>query len=72
MTKLKNIAAAVCALTCLLPAAVQAKRLNIIYIPLDNRPVCAAYVEQTMEAADCNIIMPPEKYIATNDKNGDP
>ena len=72
MPKLKNIAAAVCALTCLLPAAVQAKRLNIIYIPLDNRPVCAAYVEQTMEAADCNIIMPPEKYIATNDKNGDP
>ena len=72
MTKLKNIAAAVCALTCLLPATVQAKRLNIIYIPLDNRPVCAAYVEQTMEAADCNIIMPPEKYIATNDKNGNP
>ena len=72
MTKLKNITAAVCALACLLPATVQAKRLNIIYIPLDNRPVCTAYVQQTMEAADCNIIMPPKKYIATNDKNGDP
>lgn len=50
----------------------QAKRLTILYVPLDNRPVCSAYVEQTMEAANCKIIMPPEKYIANNEHNGNP
>ena len=68
----KTLFMAVCALSLLLAAPVQARRLNIIYIPLDNRPVCADYVQQTLAAADCHIIMPPAKYIATNDKNGDP
>lgn len=68
----KKLLALLCAAACLMAAPVQARRLNIIYIPLDNRPVCSDYVQQTLEAADCHIIMPPEKYIATNDKNGDP
>lgn len=68
----KTLLAAVCALSLLAAAPVQARRLNIIYIPLDNRPVCADYVQQTLEAADCHIIMPPARYLATNDKNGDP
>ncbi len=67
-----KLTAALCAIGCLLPAVVQAKRLTILYVPLDNRPVCSAYVKQTMEAADCKIIMPPDKYIATNEKDGDP
>mgnify|MGYP000481370307 CR=1 FL=1 len=67
-----KIAAALCSAVALLPAAVQAKQLTVLYIPLDNRPVCAAYVQQTMEAAGCKIILPPEKYIAANDRSGDP
>lgn len=57
---------------CLWMQPVQAKKLNIIYIPLDNRPVCSDYVQQTMEATGCNIIMPPEKFIASGSNNGDP
>lgn len=67
-----KIAAALCAAAALLPAAAQAKQLTVLYIPLDNRPVCSAYVQQTMEAAGCKIILPPEKYIAANDRSGDP
>ncbi len=57
---------------CLWAQPAQAKKLNIIYIPLDNRPVCYDYVQQTMEATGCNIIMPPEKFIADSSNNGDP
>ncbi len=67
-----RLTAALCACALLLPVTVQAKRLTILYVPLDNRPVCSAYVKQTMEAAGCKIILPPDKYIATNDKSGDP
>lgn len=72
MVKFSKLTAAVCALACLLPAAAQAKRLTILYIPMDNRPVCSTYVQQTMQAADCKIILPPEKYIASNERNGNP
>lgn len=69
--KLKFIACLGAAFSMLsLPA--QARQLTIIYVPLDNRPVCYDYVEQTMKAADCKIIMPPEKYIANGVANGDP
>ena len=44
----------------------------MLYIPLDNRPVCQDYVQQTMEAVDCKIIMPPEKYIASHEHEGNP
>ena len=59
-----KLAAAICTAALLMPVSVQAKRLTILYVPLDNRPVCSAYVKQTMEAANCKIILPPEKYIA--------
>lgn len=68
----KKVTTAICAACLLLPMSAQAKRLTILYVPLDNRPVCSAYVEQTMEAANCKIIMPPEKYIANNEHNGNP
>ena len=67
-----KLAAAICTAALLMPVSVQAKRLTILYVPLDNRPVCSSYVKQTMEAANCKIILPPEKYIATNEKNGNP
>ena len=54
-----KLAAAICTAALLMPVSVQAKRLTILYVPLDNRPVCSAYVKQTMEAANCKIILPP-------------
>lgn len=72
MSRKLSLIACLGAAFCLWTMPAQAKKLNIIYIPLDNRPVCADYVRQTMEAADCKIIMPPEKYIAGSDNNGDP
>lgn len=72
MSRKLSLIACLSAAFCLWTMPAQAKRLNIIYIPLDNRPVCYDYVQETMEAADCKIIMPPEKFIAGNDNNGDP
>lgn len=50
----------------------EAKNLTILYVPLDNRPVNSAYVEQSISAAGCKVIMPPSKYIASNIDNGNP
>lgn len=65
-------AAAVCALAIALPNNAHAKRLTILYVPLDDRPVCTSYVKQTVEVTGCRLILPPEKFIAGNAKNGDP
>lgn len=65
------LALALCAAG-LLPATASAKKLTLLYVPLDNRPVCVDYVKETMEATDCKIILPPEKFIAANDRNGNP
>lgn len=70
LNKIKMLAA--CCAAFLLTSPAQAKPLTIIYVPLDNRPVCADYARETMEATGCKIIMPPEKYIADGQKNGDP
>ena len=34
-----KLAAAICTAALLMPVSVQAKRLTILYVPLDNRPV---------------------------------
>ena len=34
--------------------------------------MCQKYVQQTMAAVDCKIILPPEKYIASRDHDGNP
>ncbi|MGM9529456.1 MAG: DUF4127 family protein [Phascolarctobacterium sp.] len=62
----------ICAASLLSPASASAKKLTFLYIPLDNRPVCLSYVQQTMEAVDCKIILPPEKYIASHEHRGNP
>ena len=68
----KRLLAVFCAAGCMLSPAAHAEDLAIIYVPLDNRPVCDDYVRQTMEAAGCKIIQPPEKYISNNNQNADP
>lgn len=68
----KSIASLFMAAFLTLSQAAEAKSLTILYVPLDNRPVNSAYVEQTMAAAGCKVIMPPPKYIASNLDNGNP
>lgn len=68
----RKLALACCAAGLFFSASAQARELTIIYVPLDNRPVCAGYAEATMKAAGCRIIMPDEKYIASNVQNGNP
>lgn len=67
-----RLAPALCSALLLLPIQTQAKDLAIIYIPLDNRPVCLDYVQQTLEATGCTLMVPPEKYLASNTKDGNP
>lgn len=54
-----------------LPAAA-AEKGTILYIPMDNRPVCLDYSVQTMREAGWDVKVPPREYIASADKNGDP
>lgn len=43
----------------------QAAKKAIIYIPLDNRPVCDSYPKNVLRAAGYKVYSPPEKFIAT-------
>lgn len=45
---------------------------TILYIPLDNRPVCLDYTVQTMRAAGWDVQTPPAAYIADDKRCGDP
>lgn len=44
----------------------------ILYIPLDDRPVCLSYVVETMEAAGFSVLTPPKELLASRGKDGDP
>ena len=41
---------------------------TLVFVPLDNRPVCLDYTVQTMEAAGWEVKTPPREFIA-NEKN---
>lgn len=49
-----------------------AGRGTILFVPLDNRPVCLEYSVNSMAAAGWNVETPPEEYIASNEHSGDP
>ena len=52
--------------------AVQAKdKTALLFIPLDNRPVCFSYPVKVMEAAGYKIYTPPEKLLATRSAPAD-
>ncbi|MDO4528651.1 MAG: DUF4127 family protein, partial [bacterium] len=52
--------------------ALAASKGTLLYVPLDNRPVCLAYPVQTMEAAGWEVKTPPWEYIAGMEHGGDP
>lgn len=58
--------------TTLFTSNVHAKDLQILFIPLDNRPVCSSYVKESVEPAGVKLIMPPDKLIASHLSNGNP
>lgn len=45
---------------------------TILYIPMDNRPVCLDYTVQTMQAAGWDVQTPPTAYIANEKNMGEP
>ena len=45
---------------------------RILFVPLDDRPVCLDYTVDTFMAADFKIETPPRDIIASFDHNGDP
>lgn len=49
-----------------------ANKGTILYVPMDNRPVCLDYTVQTMEAAGWDVKVPPREYIAGAENSGDP
>ena len=60
----------------LLPAAITGasdrQRETMLFLPLDNRPVCSSYVVKTMEAAGYKVLVPPVRYLASYNRNGSP
>ena len=63
---------AVCLLAgSIFPLTVAAKE-KILFIPIDNRPVCLSYTVDTLKKAGWDIQTPPEKLIASYNRVGDP
>lgn len=56
----------------LLSSTAYATKGTILYIPMDNRPVCLDYTVQTMEASGWDVQTPPLEYIANDKRDGDP
>lgn len=60
---------------CVLPQSVMEAskgRNMLLFVPLDNRPVCLDYTVESMKAAGWNVETPPLEYIAGGDHSGDP
>lgn len=51
-----------------LPAIAQAK---ILYVPLDNRPVCFEYVLDSLKKAKINVVAPPKEFVSDSKKDAD-
>lgn len=68
----KNVFALLCLVYLGIPHITAAKNISVIFIPLDNRPVCSGYARQSLQSANCTVILPPEKLLASHDLPGDP
>ena len=45
---------------------------RILYVPMDNRPVCLDYTLDTLKSAGWEIVIPPRSLIASRDNMGNP
>jgi hypothetical protein len=50
----------------------QAQAKTILFVPIDDRPVSLQYVVDTAHAAHLNIMVPPEKLLASRGRKGQP
>lgn len=55
---------------CLAAAPVSAER--VLFVPLDDRPVCLAYPTAAFQAAGLDVVTPPPELIASRWHPGDP
>ena len=53
-------------------AVLSKSRGTMVYVPMDNRPVCKDYTVATMQAAGWNIVLPPEELLSSADRDGQP
>lgn len=60
-----------CLLFCFGCKPVEAKE-RILFIPIDDRPVCMQYTVDSLKAAGWDVLTPPVEYIASYNRNGDP
>lgn len=45
---------------------------SLLYVPMDNRPVCLDYTVKSIEAAGWTVETPPAEAVADSDRAGDP
>lgn len=45
---------------------------KIVYIPIDDRPVCLKYTVDAVEASGYEVVTPPLEILASRGKDGDP
>jgi hypothetical protein len=69
--KLKKVLSVLALGVLMIPSLASAKE-KILFIPIDNRPVCLSYTVDTLKAAGWDIETPPEEYIASYNRVGDP
>lgn len=63
----------VCLVLCLFSISANASaQQKILYIPMDDRPVCFDYPVQTLKASGYDVITPPENMLASYNKEGNP
>jgi len=49
-----------------------AEARTLLFVPADNRPVSLEYAVDTVKAANFNILVPPEEYLAGRGRTGEP
>lgn len=49
-----------------------AKPMNILFIPIDDRPVSLSYVVDVVKNTDIKLLTPPEKYLSGINRVGNP
>ncbi|MEG1345984.1 MAG: DUF4127 family protein, partial [Acidaminococcaceae bacterium] len=45
---------------------------KILFIPIDDRPVCLDYTATSLQLAGWDIVVPPAAMLASYNRNGDP
>lgn len=56
---------------CVLLGSNIASAERILFIPLDNRPVCKDYVLDSFQKVGVDLVLPPEKMLPSGRQNGD-